>query len=289
MAWATGRATAVVYRAGTLVSRPRAPYSGTRRLACDPWPVSQALAETRVRGILSACWGFSPLAAKAEALAARQAVLRLVRIEDAFSALYRCRGRAGRRKRWAIGADDRSHRRRALSIRGTPSTLETLLATDPLDDSGLAGPRPRRDGADGRRRDLSKYNLHDPALPGPPPGYVLVVDQTREDAARLHAGQCQAAARSARCCFARRMITRCRRIVIRSPSRNHRWSCAPGISAPRMLQGRHQPVDRCGGTACAAGRCDCGLYCQLATRVRGDSGRPSPARFSAARFMPAGG
>jgi capsular polysaccharide export protein len=27
--------------------------------------------------------------------------------------------------------------------------------------------------------DLSKYNIHDPALPPPDPGYVLVVDQTR--------------------------------------------------------------------------------------------------------------
>jgi capsular polysaccharide export protein len=36
--------------------------------------------------------------------------------------------------------------------------------------------------------DLSKYNIHDPDLPPPPPGYVLVVDQLRGDASITHAG-----------------------------------------------------------------------------------------------------
>ena len=34
--------------------------------------------------------------------------------------------------------------------------------------------------------DLSKYNLHDPALAPPAPGYVLVIDQTVGDAALTH-------------------------------------------------------------------------------------------------------
>lgn len=36
--------------------------------------------------------------------------------------------------------------------------------------------------------DLSKYNIHDPDLVPPPPGYVLVVDQLRGDASIAHSG-----------------------------------------------------------------------------------------------------
>jgi capsular polysaccharide export protein len=36
--------------------------------------------------------------------------------------------------------------------------------------------------------DLSKYNIHDPALSAPPPGYVLIIDQTKGDASIPHSG-----------------------------------------------------------------------------------------------------
>jgi len=39
-----------------------------------------------------------------------------------------------------------------------------------------------------RALDLSKYNMHDSALAIPSPGYVLVIDQTRDDAAIRHGG-----------------------------------------------------------------------------------------------------
>ncbi len=64
----------------------------------------------------------------------------------------------------------------------TPSDLETLLATHPLDDAALLT---RARAAIERIQDahLSKYNAFLPDAPGPSPGYVLVIDQTRDDAA----------------------------------------------------------------------------------------------------------
>lgn len=63
----------------------------------------------------------------------------------------------------------------------TPSDLEELLATHPLDDSALLAQA--QTGIDRiKGAHLSKYSGNDPTLPAPPPGYVLVVDQTRSDA-----------------------------------------------------------------------------------------------------------
>lgn len=63
-----------------------------------------------------------------------------------------------------------------------PSDLETLLATHPLDDAALLT---RARAAIERIQDahLSKYNAFLPDAPAPQPGYVLVIDQTRDDAA----------------------------------------------------------------------------------------------------------
>lgn len=62
-----------------------------------------------------------------------------------------------------------------------PSDLERLLATEPLDDTALLNRA--RDAMDRlRAAHLSKYNAFDPATPAPDPGYVLVIDQTRDDA-----------------------------------------------------------------------------------------------------------
>ncbi|MBO9446272.1 capsular polysaccharide biosynthesis protein [Ruegeria sp. R14_0] len=63
-----------------------------------------------------------------------------------------------------------------------PSDLETLLATHPLDDTALLN---RARGGIERMRELhlSKYSAFDLTEPPPDPGYVLVVDQARDDAA----------------------------------------------------------------------------------------------------------
>lgn len=63
-----------------------------------------------------------------------------------------------------------------------PSDLEGLLTTHPLDDTALMD---RARAAIARLQDahLSKYNAHDADLACPPPGYVLVIDQTSGDAA----------------------------------------------------------------------------------------------------------
>jgi capsular polysaccharide export protein len=125
-------------------------------------------------------WGRSPYAHRGEAVAADRG-LTLVRVEDAFLRSLR----PGRMGDAPIG----------LLVDGlgvhfdssTPSTLERILARHPLDDSHLLARA--RDGI-GRLQalHLSKYNLHDPDLPPPEPGYVLVIDQTRGDASIRHAG-----------------------------------------------------------------------------------------------------
>lgn len=125
-------------------------------------------------------WGRSPHAGRGEAVAARRAVP-LLRVEDAFLRSIR----PGRMGDAPLGLliDGRGVHFDA----GGPSELEHILATHPLDDSNLL--RRARDGtARIRASDLSKYNIHDPALPPPPPGYVLVVDQTRNDASIRHSG-----------------------------------------------------------------------------------------------------
>ncbi|MDR7124845.1 capsular polysaccharide biosynthesis protein [Pseudotabrizicola sp. 4114] len=125
-------------------------------------------------------WGRSPYAHRGEAVAARRGVP-LIRLEDAF-----LRGvRPGR-----LGGGTLGLMIDPLGVHfdsAGPSRLEQTLATDHLDDSNLL--TRARDGiARLRALDLSKYNMHDPALPLPEPGYVLVVDQTRGDASIRHSG-----------------------------------------------------------------------------------------------------
>ncbi len=125
-------------------------------------------------------WGRSALAARGEAVAARRGAA-MVCIEDAFLRSIRP-GRTGAPPLGLL-----IDRRGVHFDSATPSDLETLLATHPLDDAALLARA--RDGI-GRLQaaHLSKYNTHDPALPPPPPGYVLVIDQTRGDAAITHGG-----------------------------------------------------------------------------------------------------
>lgn len=125
-------------------------------------------------------WGKSPTAPRGEAVAG--ALDRpVLRVEDAFLRSVR------------LGRDGASPLGLVLDRKGVhfaadaPSDLEDLLARHPLDDAALLGRA--RDGI-GRLKALhmSKYNLSDPGLAPPPPGYVLVIDQTRGDASITHGG-----------------------------------------------------------------------------------------------------
>jgi len=66
----------------------------------------------------------------------------------------------------------------------TPSDLETLLATHPLDDTALLN---RARGAIERIKEahLTKYTAVETDRDLPAPGYILVIDQTRNDASVL--------------------------------------------------------------------------------------------------------
>ena len=121
-----------------------------------------------------AVWGRSPLAARGEAAAARSKAA-LIRVEDAFLRSVKP-GRMGDAPLGLL-----IDRRGVHFDPSVPSDLEHLLATHPLDDAALL--TRARDGiARLIGADLSKYNLHDPALAVPEPGYVLVLDQVRGDA-----------------------------------------------------------------------------------------------------------
>jgi len=127
-------------------------------------------------------WGHAPRAARAEALAGHRSAA-LWRIEDAWLRSIRP-GRAGGEPPMGLLID------RSGGIHydpSRPSDLERLLATHPLDDPNLLA---RAEVAIARLRhlDLSKYNSHDPNLPLPEPGYVLVVDQVRGDASLTRGG-----------------------------------------------------------------------------------------------------
>ncbi len=127
-----------------------------------------------------AVWGRSPYAARGERVAAARKVP-LVRIEDAFLRSIQ----PGR-----IGDPPLGVLIDPLGVHfdsSAPSLLERMLAQLPLDDSHLLA-RARDGMARIRALHLSKYNIHDLALPPPPPGYVLVVDQTHGDASIRHGG-----------------------------------------------------------------------------------------------------
>ena len=118
-------------------------------------------------------WGRSPYAHRGEAVAARHN-LPLIRVEDAFLRSLR----PGRMGDAPLGL--------MIDPKGVhfdsskPSLVEDILAKHPLDNSNLL--TRARIGIDRiKALDLSKYNIHTDAAP-PPPGYVLVIDQTRGDA-----------------------------------------------------------------------------------------------------------
>ena len=122
-----------------------------------------------------AVWGHSPYAARGEAMAEKTGAA-LLRVEDAFLRSVHP-GRDGAPPLGLVIDSRGMHYDPAQ-----PSDLEVLLATHPLDDTALLD---AARGAMARlaEADLSKYNAHDPGAPLPAPGYVLIIDQTRGDAA----------------------------------------------------------------------------------------------------------
>ncbi|WP_213685771.1 capsular polysaccharide biosynthesis protein [Roseicyclus sp.] len=120
-------------------------------------------------------WGHSPYARRGEGVA-RASGAHLVRVEDAFLRSLHP-GRAGDPPLGLI-----IDRRGIYFDASAPSDLEVLLATHPLDDTVLLD---RARGAMARiaAAHLTKYAATDPDLAPPPPGYVLLIDQTRGDAA----------------------------------------------------------------------------------------------------------
>lgn len=119
-------------------------------------------------------WGASPTSGRGLAIAEKRDSP-LLRVEDSFLRSLHP-GRAGEPP---IGLNlDRSGVHFDAS---TPSDLEQLLSTHPLDDTALLN-RARDATARIRELHLSKYSAFDPDIPPPDPGYVLVVDQTRGDA-----------------------------------------------------------------------------------------------------------
>lgn len=125
-------------------------------------------------------WGNSPTAHRGTAVAERTGAT-LVRVEDAFlRSVF-----PGREGGGPLGL--------LIDHKGVhfdptrPSDLEELLATHPLDDTALLD---RARGAIARIKEahLSKYTCFDPQAAVPPPGYVLVIDQTRGDASVTASG-----------------------------------------------------------------------------------------------------
>ena len=121
-----------------------------------------------------AVWGHSPTAHRGLAVAAKHDAP-VVRVEDAWLRSLHP-GRDGEPPLGLL-VDHRG----AHFDPAQPSDLEILLAEHPLDDTALLN---RARGAMARMAEaqLTKYSGFDPAAPVPPPGYVLVIDQTRGDA-----------------------------------------------------------------------------------------------------------
>jgi capsular polysaccharide export protein len=134
---------------------------------------------------LVAFLGNSPTAHRGQSIATKRNVAAL-RIEDAFlGALHPAH--AGEAPMGLLLDRKATH-----FDATTPSELETLLATAPLDDTALLN-RARDAMARMRSHHLSQYSGFDPALPAPAPGYVLVVDQPLGDASVTASGGNRAA------------------------------------------------------------------------------------------------
>lgn len=131
-------------------------------------------------GGIVAVWGATPVSARGRAVAARRGA-DLLTVEDAFLRSVRP-GRAGDPPLGLILDREGVHFDPAR-----PSALERLLTEHPLDDHALLE-RARAGMARLRAGELSKYNDHDPGAEPPPPGYVLLIDQTAGDASVAASG-----------------------------------------------------------------------------------------------------
>jgi capsular polysaccharide export protein len=127
-----------------------------------------------------AVWGRSPYAKRGEAVALWRGAP-LIRVEDAFLRSVRP-GRAGDAPLGLLIDPKGVH-----FDASQPSMIAHVLQTADLNDPNLLE-RATLGMARLPALDISKYNIHDPALPCPDPGYVLVVDQTRDDASVTYSG-----------------------------------------------------------------------------------------------------
>ena len=148
-----------------------------RILALSSLPLRTGLPAKNAR---VAVWGHAKHAWRGEWIAAQRGA-KVLRLEDAFlRSLFP--GRAGEPTLGLLIDHQGAHYDPA-----TPSDIETLLATHPLDDHALLE-RARLGMARLKALQLSKYAAHDPDLRAPDPGYVLIVDQVRGDASLSHGG-----------------------------------------------------------------------------------------------------
>lgn len=164
------------YSAGFL-TQPRI----RRILSLAGWPVTTGWPG---RAGAVAVWGASPAACRGRRVA-RLAGAGVVTIEDAFLRSIvpgRTPGALGRRGPVGLLIDP-------MGLHfdpARPSLIETLAASD---RGKKLAPQALKALARLRAADLSKYNAHLPRAALPPAGSVLVVDQTRGDAALMGAGR----------------------------------------------------------------------------------------------------
>ncbi|WP_343115942.1 capsular polysaccharide biosynthesis protein [Ostreiculturibacter nitratireducens] len=125
-------------------------------------------------------WGRSPTSPRGDRVAERTGAP-VLRVEDAFLRSIRS-GREGEPPRGLILDPMGVH-----FDSSTPSLLEHLATTERLDDTPLLNRA--RDGMERLKAlELSKYNGFDPTLPVPDAPFVLVIDQTRDDASIRYGG-----------------------------------------------------------------------------------------------------
>ncbi|MGI9390307.1 MAG: capsular polysaccharide biosynthesis protein [Boseongicola sp.] len=126
-------------------------------------------------------WGRSPTAWRGEAVA-EWADSPILSVEDAFLRSVHP-GRVRNELPLGLCLDETGVHFDA----NAPSDLETLLRISGLDDTQLLN-RAKRAVEQIKHWHLGKYSAYDPSIDVPPPGYVVVIDQTRGDAALQGAG-----------------------------------------------------------------------------------------------------
>ena len=135
------------------------------------WTLRPVLRKGRAKAV--AVWGRRPVSGRGLAMARRLA-LPVLNVEDAFLRSLNPGKGAG----YGLLTDRKALHFDAAQV----SELEEMLATAPLDDPGLLA-RAEAGIAFLRQEGLSKYSDWLPDARPPEPGYVLVIDQTRGDAA----------------------------------------------------------------------------------------------------------